>query len=162
VLEPTTDLVFAVCFFSLTMGCSLPRVIVLEDPLTPQEHLNLGVSYESKGEYDLAIKEYKQAQGLPQAYLYLGNVYFAKNQWGLAESYYEKAITEMPKDADGYNNLAWLYYTKGENLEKAESLALKALELNPAKKEIYQDTLQKIRAARDQSLITGESARNSA
>ena len=42
-------------------------------------------------------------------------------------------------------NLAWLYYTKRKNIIEAEGLALKAIELNPSKKEIYNDTLKKIR-----------------
>jgi hypothetical protein len=34
---------------------------------------------------------------------------------------------------------------KGNNLDEAERLAKKALELNPSKKNIYDDTLEKIR-----------------
>lgn len=139
--------------FLLLAGCSLPRIIVLEDPLSPEEHLNLGVAYERKGELESAIKEYEAASGkLPLAYLYLGNVYFQKKELDEAERYYRKAINKDPGNADACNNLAWLYYTKRENLEKAEELALKALALNPAKKDIYQDTLEKVRALRSKSL----------
>jgi len=49
------------------------------------------------------------------------------------------------QNADACNNLAWLYYTKRENLDEAESLAMKAMELNPSKENIYGDTLEKIR-----------------
>lgn len=127
------------------LGCSLPKIIVLKDPLTPEEHLHLGVAYERKGELDHAIKEYKLAsRKLPGAHLYLGNVYFQKNEYDEAEEYYRKAIEKDPKNADAYNNLAWLYYTKRENLGEAESLALKALELNPSKENIYRDTLEKV------------------
>ncbi|MBI5204452.1 MAG: tetratricopeptide repeat protein [Nitrospirae bacterium] len=132
-------------------GCALPRIIVLEDPLTPEEHINLGVAYEKKGELDNALKEYKEASGkLPSAYLYMGNIYFQKNEIDEAERYYRKAIKKDSKNADAYNNLAWLYYTKKEKLDEAESLALKAIELNPLKKETYQDTLEKIRALKSQ------------
>ncbi|MBW1796046.1 MAG: tetratricopeptide repeat protein [Deltaproteobacteria bacterium] len=51
-------------------------------------------------------------------------------------------------NADAYNNLAWLYYVKGKNLDEAERLAQKALELNPSKKNIYSDTLEKIRGVK--------------
>ncbi|MBU4344674.1 MAG: tetratricopeptide repeat protein, partial [Proteobacteria bacterium] len=126
-------------------GCSLPRIIVLDDPLTPEEHLTLGIAYEKSGELDPAIKEYKlAAKKLPLAYLYLGNVYFQKNELDEAEKYYKKTIKKDPQNADAYNNLAWLYYTKKENLEEAERLVLKALELNPSKENIYRDTLGKI------------------
>lgn len=132
-----------------TAGCALPRIIVLDDPLTPEEHVNLGVAYEKKGEMDNALKEYKEAsKKLPSAYLYIGNIYFQKNEFDEAEFYYKKAIKKDPKNADTYNNLAWLYYTKRENLDEAESLVLKAIKINPSKKDIYQDTLEKIRTAR--------------
>ena len=133
----------------LFAGCSLPRIIVLEDPLSPEEHLNLGVAYEKKSEWESAIKEYEAAsKKLPLAYTYLGNVYFQKNEFQVAEEYYRKAINKDPENADAYNNLAWLYFTKKEQLEEAEQLVLKAMELNPSKKDIYQDTLDQIKAVR--------------
>ncbi len=133
----------------LLAGCALPRIIVLEDPLSPEEHINLGVAYEKKGELDNALKEYEEAsKRLAVAFLYMGNIHFQKNEFDKAESYYKKAIKKDPQNADAYNNLAWLYYTKKENLDEAESLVLKALELNPSKKDIYHDTLEKIKALR--------------
>jgi tetratricopeptide (TPR) repeat protein len=122
---------------------------VLKDPLTPEEHLNLGVAYEQKGELDHAMKEYQLAsKKLPIAYLYLGNAHFQKNEFPKAETYYKKAIKKEPQNADAHNNLAWLYYTTRENLAEGERLALKAIELNPAKEDIYKDTLEKIRELR--------------
>ncbi len=134
----------------LVTGCALPRIIVLDDPLSPEEHINLGVAYERNGELDNALKEYKGASKKnPAAYLYMGNVYFQKSEFSEAESSFRKAIKKDPQSSDAYNNLAWLYYIKKERLDEAESLVLKAIELNPAKKDIYQDTLEKIRGARD-------------
>jgi tetratricopeptide (TPR) repeat protein len=133
----------------LFSGCGLPRIILVKDPLTPEEHLNLGVAYEKKGEFDNAIAEYRlAAKKLPIAYLYLGNAHFQKNELVEAEEYYRKAIKKDSKNADAYNNLAWLYHTKRERLDEAESLVLKAIELNPSKDKIYQDTLEKIRELR--------------
>lgn len=137
-------------------GCSFPRIIILDDPLTPEEHINLGVVYEKKGELDFAIKEYEIAsKKLPTAYFYLGNVYMQKGNLDEAEKYYKKAIKKQPNLADAYNNLAWLYYNKAkgsglnvedikEILKEAERLVLKALELNSSN-ENYRDTLDKIR-----------------
>jgi tetratricopeptide (TPR) repeat protein len=126
--------------------CSSFRIIVLKDPLTPEEHLNLGIAYEKNGEFDHAIREYKLAlKKLPVANLYLGNAHFQKKELNQAEAYYKKAIKKKPQDADAYNNLAWLYYTKREKLDEGEKLALKAIELNPSKESIYRDTLEKIR-----------------
>jgi tetratricopeptide (TPR) repeat protein len=129
-----------------TAGCSLPRIAILKDPLTPEEHLNLGVAYEARGELDNAIREYESAaRRLPSAYLYLGNAYFQKNEWSQAEKFYRKAIKKDSENADAHNNLAWLYYMNGKNLAEAEHLALKAISLNPSKDHIYRDTLEKIR-----------------
>lgn len=140
-LLPITFLILSLC------ACAAPRVIVFKDPLTPEEHLNLGIAYERREELDSAAVQYELAsKELPSAYLYLGNVHFKKNEPDRAEKYYRKAIEENPENADALNNLAWLYYTVGKNLEEAETLALRALELNPSKSDIYRDTLLKIRS----------------
>jgi len=132
------------------MGCSMPRIIVLKDPLTPEEHLKLGVSYEQNNELDAAEREYKAAaKGLPAAFLYLGNISFRKDAYKEAEEYYEKAIEQDPANADALNNLAWLYYTERRNLDEAERLAIRAVDLNPRKADIFRDTLEKIRSLKN-------------
>ena len=142
-------LLFAVCFLLIFSGCSLPKIIIVKDPLTPEEHINLGVAYEKQGDFENAAKEYEAAsKNLPRAYYYLGNVYFQKKDWGKAEKYYRESIRKDPQNADAYNNLAWLYYTRQENLSRAEELARRAIELNPANDKLYRDTLEKILEAK--------------
>ena len=132
----------------LLASCSLPRIIVIDDSLSPEEHLNLGVAYEKKAEYDPAIEEYKKAaKQINLAYVYLGNIYFQKGDYEKAKRSYEKAIDKDPSLADAYNNLAWLYYSRKESLPEAESLASRAVELDP-KSETYRDTLAHIRKIR--------------
>jgi len=134
------------CLLLLLGSCVWPRIIILKDPLTPEEHLNLGVAYEKNNEFDQAVIEYQSAaKKLLTAYLYLGNVYFQKKEFDKSEKYYKKAIQKEPGQADAYNNLAWLYYIKGETLDKAENLVLKAMELRPDRISVYTDTLNKIR-----------------
>lgn len=146
----TAGILFCFC------SCSLPRILVLNDPLTAQEHVNLGVTYERSGELDEALKEYDRAsRSLPIAYLYMGNVFFREKEFAKAEEYYREAIDRTGNPA-AYNNLAWLYYTTDKNLDEAERLARKAIELAPDKEE-FKDTLQKIREktmTNDQITIT--------
>ncbi|OPY01395.1 MAG: Tetratricopeptide repeat protein [Syntrophorhabdus sp. PtaB.Bin184] len=146
----TAGLLFCLC------SCSLPRILVLNDPLTPQEHINLGVACERSGELDEALKEYEKAsRTLPTAYLYMGNVLFQKGEFPKAEECYREAI-DRTGDPRAYNNLAWLYYSTDKNLDEAERLAGKAAELSPDKEE-FKDTLQKIRektVTNDQITIT--------
>jgi tetratricopeptide (TPR) repeat protein len=126
-------------------GCSVPKIIVMEDPLTPEEHLKLGLAYEQKGEYNLAIREYESASKfITISYFYLGNAYFQKSEYDKAEASYRKAIRKDPGLADAYNNLAWLLYSQNKDLDEARSLALKAISLNPEGKAPYLDTLKRI------------------
>jgi tetratricopeptide (TPR) repeat protein len=123
---------------------------VLGDPLSPEEHLKLGVAYEHKAEYDLAAAEYKSAsKSLPLARLFLGNVFFLQRNYTAAEEEYRRAITELPDNPRPYNNLAWLYYTQGIKLEEAETLARRAVALAPPGEDgPYRDTLEQILKAR--------------
>lgn len=126
------------------LSCNLPRISILKDPLTPEEHISLGLSYENSGEYAPAIEQYETAaKDLPIAYLYLGNLYFQKGEYEKAEEAYENAI-KRSGDPKAYNNLAWLYYTADRKMKKAEELAEKAVSLSPASED-YKDTLNKIR-----------------
>ena len=143
----TPHLLLAIlCLVISFAGCAFPRIVVLRDSLTSEEHLNLGVAYEKQEEYDNALKEYKlAAKDLPVAYLYMGNIHFQRGKFDEAEKLYKRSIEKDPANADAYNNLAWLYYVNGENLAKAEAFALRAMQLNSSKIHIYQDTLEKIR-----------------
>jgi tetratricopeptide (TPR) repeat protein len=150
-----STLLLGILVLMLFPNCSLPKIVVLKDPLTPEEHLNLGLAYEKKGLLDSAIQEYKlAAKKLTIAYLYLGNAHFLKNELGKAETYYKKMIKKDSQNADAHNNLAWLYYIKRENLDVAERYALRAIELNPLKDPIYRDTLEKIKELKKQEFKT--------
>jgi len=108
----------------LAGGCSrVPKIIVLEDPLTAAEHVDLGVAYERKGELDLARREYERALRkdgkLYRARVNLGNVFLAKKEYGEAREEYLRALELRPGDAEVTNNLSWAAIFSGEEIEEA-------------------------------------------
>jgi Flp pilus assembly protein TadD len=76
----------------------------------------------------------------------MGNVYFQKKEFDKAERSYRKALKQT-QSPYAFNNLAWLYYTTDRNLDEAERLAKKAVEMSPDVKE-FTDTLSKIQERR--------------
>ncbi|KAB2831990.1 MAG: tetratricopeptide repeat protein, partial [Candidatus Dadabacteria bacterium] len=81
----------------VSSGCaSIYAPYFTKDPLTAEEHNNLGVIYEREGKYDLAIREYKSAASadgdLVVPLVNLGNVYQKKGETKEAEKYYKKAL----------------------------------------------------------------------
>ena len=108
----------------LVGGCSrVPRIIVLEDPLTAAEHVELGVAYERKGELDLALREYERALRkdgkIHRARVNLGNVFLAKKEYRKARDEYLLALELRPGDAEAANNLSWVAIFSGEGIEEA-------------------------------------------
>jgi Tfp pilus assembly protein PilF len=108
----------------LAGGCSrIPRIIVLEDPLSAAEHVELGVAYETKGELDLARREYERAlrkdRKFYRARLNLGNVFLAKKEYGKAREEYLLALELRPGDAEATNNLSWAAIFSGEGIDEA-------------------------------------------
>ena len=108
----------------LAGGCSrVPKIIVLSDPLTAAEHVELGVAYERKGELDLARREYERALQKDgkfyRARLNLGNVFLAKKEYGKAREEYLLALELRPGDADATNNLSWAAIFSGEGIDEA-------------------------------------------
>ena len=107
-------------------GCSrVPRIIVLSDPLTAAEHVELGVAYEQKGELDLAQREYERALRkdgkLYRARVNLGNVFLVRKEYGNAREEYLRALELRPGDADATNNLSWAAIYSGEGIDEALS-----------------------------------------
>ena len=138
--------IFAIILIACTSSCgSIPKLIVLHDPLTADEHITLGLSYEQKGEYDFAVQEYKKAIKITDAdfrpFFYAGNVYYKIKDYKLSEKYYNKALKIAPANGDIHNNLAWVYIDTGK-YEDAGKEADKALRLK--KSPYYLDTLAHI------------------
>jgi tetratricopeptide (TPR) repeat protein len=121
-------------------GCSyLTPIVFPQDPLTAEEHNNLGVAYEKEGKYELAIREYKKAinkdSSLVIPLVNMGNVYFKQGKYEEAEKYYLKALKKDEKNIEAANNIASLYITQGKDYKKGLEYLNKAtvsLESPPA------------------------------
>lgn len=146
----------------LGTGCGkMPRVIVLSDPLTPEEHLALGVAYERKGEFDLAIREYEKAlrkdDSYFQAWVNLGNVRLSKKEYGKAREDYLKALAIRPRDPEATNNLAWAAIFSGEEREDAAARVEASLSRQGNRTPTLLDTSGVLRMHMGQSAAAEES-----
>jgi len=125
-------------------GCSLPRVIVLNDPLSAEEHEKLGEAYESRKEFDLAAQQYREAlKKNPQSaslLLLLGDHFFTIKLYPEAESAYLKALKLQPENGDIYNNLCWVYLEQHVKKEKSLDLVNAAMAVTPEHRAYYLDT----------------------
>ncbi len=151
-------LLVAIALAELAAGCSpLPRIIVLEDPLTAGEHLDLGVAYERKGELDLAAREYERAlrkdAGFVQARVNLGNVRLAQKKYADARREYLRALEIRPGDLDAENNLAWVAILSGEGIDGTLARLAAALAAAPSRPPAVLDTLGvlQVRAGRPEA-----------
>jgi len=143
-----TLLVMVIIIGGLSACTGLPQVRVLPDPLTPQEHVTLGLAYEAKGRPELAAREYhaalRQKPGYVLAMVGLGNLAFGRGALEEAEAYYHQALAVAPQDPGANNNLAMLYLAQSANLTEAERLARQALAQGGPLRPYVLDTMARI------------------
>ena len=132
----------------LLVSCAMPKipqVIVIDDPLTAEQHNDLGVAYEEKGDFALAGKEYEKAikknRDWVIPYLNLGHLYYRQDKLDQAERALRDGLRVKGDHPELLNNLAWVLMEKGQ-LEQARTLIDKAIAIED--KEEYQDTRQEI------------------
>ncbi|MGB3998439.1 Tetratricopeptide repeat protein [anaerobic digester metagenome] len=108
----------------LLWSCSMPRIVVLEDPLSASEHNELGVIYERSGKIDLARKEYLKAAekdaSWPVPLFNLGNLAYAQGDPAQAERFYRRCLALDGTDADVMNNLAHVLHEMGRDIDALE------------------------------------------
>ena len=144
--HPFRSRVGALLYLALLVlsGCSLPRIIVLNDPLSAEEHIKLGKIYESQQKDDLAEPQYRSALDKDQdslsALLLLGDLSFRTKKYSEAEAAYRKAIRLQPGNGDIYNNLCWVFLDQNDNIEEAQEMIIRALSLTPGHRAFYLDT----------------------
>ncbi len=143
IFSPAAMLCFAVILF--LAGCSLPKIIILHDPLSAEEHNNLGRIYESQNNFEQAMQQYhsalKKDPNFVPSLLLLGDLSYRLKKYSDAETAYKKAIKLQPENGDIYNNLCWVYIDQKINLDAAAELIHKALSLTPEHRPYYLDTL---------------------
>ena len=127
-------------------GCGrMPRIIVLNDPLTADEHVTLGVSYEMKGDIELASREYERALKKDPSSFHarfnLGNVRLAQKRYDEAKEMYIEALELRPGDPRPANNLAWAAIFSGVGLESALCRLESAMSDPSRRLPVFLDTL---------------------
>ncbi|MBI5379916.1 MAG: tetratricopeptide repeat protein [Nitrospirae bacterium] len=135
----------------------MPRIVVLHDPLSAEEHLRLGALYEARGQVNLAEKEYaavlqrdarsadplsdRQAGRMParraEAHTRLGNLAYQRGEPATAGRHYLDALAHRPDHPEACNNLAWIYAEQGGGLEEAEALARRAVQASTGSQRAY-------------------------
>lgn len=126
-------------------GCAIPRVVILDDPLSAAEHNELGVVYEHKGMFDLAEKEYGKAAAKDKNWAIprfnLGNLAYRKGDFKGAERHFRAALEREADNADVMNNLANTLADQGRLAEALEMIN-RALAIKQAP--AYLDTYRQI------------------
>lgn len=112
----------------------LPKTVWFTDPLTAEEHADLGAIYEKQGNQERALQEYMKAVKKDPKNLAaltgLGNLALDQGQPKLAIRYYERALKVAPENAVVLNNLAMAWLTAGD-AKKALSYADQAVAKSP-------------------------------
>lgn len=144
-MPPVRPIIATMLLLLALPACSLPRIVILHDPLSADEHLRLASIYDKEENHDLAGEHYrtaiKKGSRHVQAWMLLGDFCFRRKEFTAAKDAYEKAISLDPRNGDAYNNLAWVHLHLPEGPETARKLAEKALSLTPDHRPYYLDTL---------------------
>jgi tetratricopeptide (TPR) repeat protein len=144
-LNKPAYLIFVISF--IISGCGyLPiNILLMKDPLTAEEHNDLGVAYESEGKYELAIREYKTAlkknNELIVPLVNIGNVFLKQENYSEAEKYYQRALNTDPYNLEAANNLASLYLIVGKEYQKALRTLTSAVAFNKGFPAYAMDTM---------------------
>lgn len=139
-------LLFQLCFGCMLVASILAPTAAFADAkgdatVDETTYFNQGVSYETSGQYDLAVAEYTKAIEInPQyakAYISRGAIYYSrKNQYDLAIGDYAKAIEINPQDPIAYTLRGHVYMSKRQ-YDLAVIDFSKSVELNPQDKRTY-------------------------
>jgi tetratricopeptide (TPR) repeat protein len=135
---------FSIIVILTLLNCSCSHFIILHDPLTAEEHNDLGVAYWSENKLQAAEREFKKAIAKDKyywlAYYNLGTILLEKNNITKSKEFLYKSITYNPEFADAYNNLA-IAELKSKNKTRALYFIQLALRYGKEHRYKYLDTL---------------------
>lgn len=124
------------------------------DPLSAQEHNDLGVAYYARGQHALAAREFRRALALrptfTRALVNLGDARLATGDVDGAIEAYEGARAASPEDPAIANNLAWALLQHERRWPEAEPVIRDALARRPEPRGYYLDTLGVLLLRKDQ------------
>jgi tetratricopeptide (TPR) repeat protein len=124
-------------------GCATARPA--GDPLSADEHNDLGVLYFGRGDHGRAAREFERAvalrPGWTRALVNLGDARLAAGQVARAIEAYEQAVRADPDDPGAANNLAWALLRDEARWREAEAIIRRALARQPEPRGYYLDTL---------------------
>lgn len=146
---PKSALTLSIVALAVLQGCSaLPPLVRHRDPLSAEEHLKLGASYEAQGLTEDAAHQYQAALHLQKnnmsALAACGNLAFEKGNWKTAEACFRRMLRLDPDNAGADNNLAMIYLLSGKRPDMAEKFAQAALNQGGPLKPYALDTLASI------------------
>jgi Tfp pilus assembly protein PilF len=125
------------------------------DPLTADEHNDLGVAYFERGETRRATSEFERAVELrpdwARALVNLGDARLALGDVDGAIAVYRRAVRLAPDDTAAANNLAWALLQDPARWPEAEPIIDGALARRPEPRGYYLDTLGALRLRKGDS-----------
>jgi len=133
---------------ALALGLALAGCVAAgppRDPLTADEHNDLGVAYFGRGEIRRSAREFERAIALRphwvRALVNLGDARLAIGDVESAIEAYQRAVTIAPDDPGAANNLAWALIQDPVRWPEAEAIIYGALARQPEPRGYYLDTL---------------------
>gem|GEM_PF-4877825 len=114
-------------------------------PEEPQILDTLALCYMGRSEYDKARKYFEKAYSLEpgntDVLRHMADFYLVVDQKELSIGYMKEYLKKEPTDIEIMNNLAYLLATEGKELNKAQELIEKVLQMDKENSAIYMDTL---------------------